>query len=89
MKQVKVIEGEDFRRMQLLELDMLVEFDRVCRAHGIAYTIFGGTLLGAVRHKGISPGMMMLILQCFVRTTRGSVLSPMRWTRPSVSSRTI
>lgn len=55
MKQVKVIEGEDFRRMQLLELDMLVEFDRVCRAHGIAYTIFGGTLLGAVRHKGYIP----------------------------------
>lgn len=55
MKQVKVIEGEDFRRMQLLKLDMLVEFDRVCRAHGIAYTIFGGTLLGAVRHKGYIP----------------------------------
>lgn len=55
MKQVKVIEGEDFRRMQLLELDMLVEFDRVCRAHGIAYTICGGTLLGAVRHKGYIP----------------------------------
>lgn len=46
---------DDFRRMQLLELEMLVEFDRVCRDNNIAYTIFGGTLLGAVRHKGFIP----------------------------------
>ena len=55
MAEVIEIVGEDFRRMQLLELDMLVELDRVCRKHGIPYTIFGGTLLGAVRHKGYIP----------------------------------
>ena len=49
------ITGEDFRRLQLLELDMLVELDRVCRAHGIQYVITCGTLLGAVRHKGFIP----------------------------------
>ena len=43
-----VITGEDFRRMQLLELDMLVEMDRFCRKHNIRYTITSGTLLGAV-----------------------------------------
>ena len=41
--------------MQLLQLDMLVELDRVCRENNINYTIFGGTLLGAVRHKGYIP----------------------------------
>ena len=52
---VKVIKGEEFRRMQLLQLDMLKEFDRVCRENNIRYTIFCGTLLGAVRHKGYIP----------------------------------
>lgn len=41
--------------MQLLELDMMVELDRVCRKHGINYCITCGTLLGAVRHKGYIP----------------------------------
>lgn len=49
------IVGEDFRRMQLLELDMLVEFDRVCRVHDIRYAITCGTLLGGIRHKGFIP----------------------------------
>ncbi|MBO4835873.1 MAG: LicD family protein [Lachnospiraceae bacterium] len=49
------ITGEDFHRMQQLELDMLVELDRVCRKHGIQYVITCGTLLGAVRHQGFIP----------------------------------
>ena len=39
----------------MLELDLLIEFDRVCRKHGIKYCITCGTLLGAVRHKGYIP----------------------------------
>lgn len=52
---VKVIKPDEFRQMQLLELGMLKEFDRVCRENQIQYTIFGGTLLGAVRHQGYIP----------------------------------
>ncbi len=52
---IKEIKGEEFRRMQLLQLDMLREFDRVCRENDIRYSIFCGTLLGAVRHKGYIP----------------------------------
>jgi len=55
MAQIKQIVGEEFRRLQLLELDMLVELDRVCRLNGIRYAIGCGTLLGAVRHKGFIP----------------------------------
>lgn len=46
---------EDFRKMQLIELDLLKEFDRVCRLHNISYVITDGTMLGAVRHHGFIP----------------------------------
>ncbi|MBR2523985.1 MAG: LicD family protein [Clostridiales bacterium] len=46
---------DEFRRLQFTELSLIKEFDRVCRANGIRYTIFCGTLLGAVRHKGYIP----------------------------------
>ena len=55
MSKAKELSPEQFRRLQLTELDMLAEFDRVCRANSINYVIFGGSLLGAVRHHGYIP----------------------------------
>ena len=49
------IVGEEFRRLQLTQLDMVVELDRVCRAHDINYVLLGGSMIGAVRHKGYIP----------------------------------
>ena len=52
---IKNLTPQEFRKMQLLQLDMLVELDKVCQKHNIKYVIFAGTLLGAVRHKGYIP----------------------------------
>lgn len=55
MQNIRKLTPEEFRTMQLLELDMLIEFDRICRKYNIKYCITCGTLLGAVRHKGYIP----------------------------------
>lgn len=41
--------------MQVGLLTLLKEFDTICRKHGITYYLEGGSLLGAVRHKGFLP----------------------------------
>ena len=47
--------GEMLRSIQLVELEMLKEVDRICKKHKITYAIIAGTLLGAVRHGGFIP----------------------------------
>lgn len=37
------------------ELDILVQFDNFCKKENLYYTLAGGTLLGAIRHKGFIP----------------------------------
>lgn len=46
---------EKMKKVWAIELDLLYEFDRVCRAHGLKYFLIFGSLLGAVRHHGFIP----------------------------------
>lgn len=42
-------------RLKAVELDLLLELDRICKKHNIRYTIGYGTLIGVIRHKGFIP----------------------------------
>lgn len=46
---------EKLAKLQKLELEMMKEFIKICDKHKLTYFIVGGTLIGAVRHKGFIP----------------------------------
>ena len=50
-----MIEPEILRKAQLIMLDMLIEFDAICKKHQLQYWLDSGTLLGTVRHQGFIP----------------------------------
>ena len=49
------VSDSELRQIQLIQLEMLSEVDRICRKNNIHYNIIAGTMLGAVRHKGFIP----------------------------------
>ena len=55
MNEIIQLSEEQHRYLQLNELQLLVEVDRICRKYNIDYSLDGGTLLGAIRHQGFIP----------------------------------
>lgn len=49
------MDQQTLRRLQLTQLEIMKVVDRLCRENEIPYSLYGGTLLGAVRHKGFIP----------------------------------
>ena len=50
-----VYSQEQLQKMQEVEIDLFKAFIEVCQKLQLKYYLLGGTLLGAVRHKGFIP----------------------------------
>lgn len=55
MRDIKNNEELTTKELKSVLLPMMDSIDKFCREHSIRYFILGGTLLGAVRHKGYIP----------------------------------
>ena len=49
------IDPKMLREAQLIMLEMLIEFDAICKKYSLKYWLDSGTLLGAIRHEGFIP----------------------------------
>lgn len=47
--------GYDMEVMHSRMLEIAVEVDRICREHGWRCSLYGGSIIGAVRHNGFIP----------------------------------
>ena len=45
----------EISELRKIQMDILSYVDKTCREHNIHYSMSGGTLIGAVRHKGFIP----------------------------------
>ena len=47
--------GYDIDIMHTKMLEIAVEVDRICKEQGLKYSLYGGSVIGAVRHNGFIP----------------------------------
>ena len=45
----------DISELRKIQMDILSYVDKTCREHNIHYSMSGGTLIGAIRHRGFIP----------------------------------
>ena len=51
----KVYDDKTLKKLHKVEIEILDEIVRICKKHNIKYSLFAGTMLGAVRHAGFIP----------------------------------
>lgn len=49
------ITEEELKQIQQIQVELIREVDRICKKCHIHYSMVGGTMLGAIRHKGYIP----------------------------------
>ena len=54
-KQQYIVSEEELKQIQMVQMDLIREVVRICEKRGIHFNMVGGTMLGAVRHKGYIP----------------------------------
>lgn len=47
--------SEEMKKVWAIELDLYLEFKRICEKHNLDFFTDGGTTLGAIRHGGFIP----------------------------------
>lgn len=74
---------EKRKKLWAIGLDLLIEFDRVCKKHNLKYFLIGGSCLGAIRHKGFIPwdddidvGMMRTDYEKFINLPQSEFQNP-------------
>ena len=76
------------RKLQMEMLDLLVEFDRICRKHNIRYFYLGGHYSVQYDIKDSFHGMMMLMLNYYEKIIKSFVrFVRMKFFRKSFSFR--
>lgn len=55
MTTVDTISEDTLQKLKDTLLEIMTDFDAFCKKHDLSYFLIGGTLLGAVRHKGFIP----------------------------------
>lgn len=49
------MQSSELQELHNTLLGILVEVDKICRENDLRYTLMGGSLIGAIRHKGFIP----------------------------------
>lgn len=52
---------ENLQKAHEINMQLLLEIERVCKKYGLTYYLICGGLIGAARHQGFIPGMTMWI----------------------------
>lgn len=75
--------GIEMKQVWFAELQLLEKFIDVCNKHGLSYQLVGGSLLGAIRHKGFIPwdddidvGMLRPDYDRFVQLAKNELEAP-------------
>ncbi len=54
-REVSEVDPADTRKIQLMVFQILLEFEKICKRNNLRFYLAGGSILGAVRHKGFIP----------------------------------